>query len=139
MRSGAVFLALVLAACGTAPRPPAPVTPKAAQRPDAPAKPVADDAADDEDGDGEEEAKTEPAAPATASPCARNMVIVEQDPGKRYCIDKYEAALVEVAPDGTEKPYAHYLPVDGRSVRAISEPGVHPQGYISEVQAADAC
>jgi len=66
------------------------------------------------------------------------MVLVDQD-GKRFCIDKYEAALVEVSPDGTEKPYPHYLAVDGHSVRAVSEPGLYPQGYISEVQAADAC
>jgi formylglycine-generating enzyme required for sulfatase activity len=47
--------------------------------------------------------------------------------------------MVVIAPDGTETPYAHYLPVDGHSVRAVSEPGLYPQGYIGEVQAADAC
>lgn len=146
MRSGAVFLALVLAfgaACGTAPKPPAPASPKAAAPREAPSTTTttaagADDAGDDDDDGEEEEAKPEPSAPSAPSPCARNMVIVEQD-GKRFCIDKYEAALVEIAPDGAEKPYAHWLPVDGHSVRAVSEPGVHPQGYISEVQAADAC
>lgn len=140
MRSGVVFLALVLAACATGPTyRPAPATPKAARAETAPASTsttttTAADASDDE----EEEAEAPAAAPATPSPCMRNMVIVEQD-GKRFCIDKYEAALVEVAPDGTEKPYPHYVAVDGHSVRAVSEPGLYPQGYISEVQAADAC
>ncbi len=41
--------------------------------------------------------------------------------------------------DGTEQPFAHYLPVDGHEIRAVSVPHVFPQGYISEVQAADAC
>jgi hypothetical protein len=137
MRSGVVFLALVLGACATAPKQPAPVAPKAAQRAEAPST-TTTTAAEDTDDDGEEEAKPEAAAPSTPSPCARNMVIVEQD-GKRFCIDKYEAALVEVGEGGVEKPYAHWLPVDGHSVRAVSEPGLYPQGYISEVQAADAC
>jgi hypothetical protein len=88
-----------------------------------------------DDAEEEEQAAAQKPAP---SPCSRNMVLVDQD-GKRFCIDKYEAALVEVSPDGTEKPYPHWLAVDGHSVRAVSEPGVYPQGYISEVQAADAC
>lgn len=145
MRSGriavVVLLGLVLGACASAPKGASPVAPKAAVPREAPASTTttnAADADDDGDGDGDEEAKAEPAAPAAPSPCARNMVIVEQD-GKRFCIDKYEAALVEVAPDGAEKPYPHWLSVDGHSVRAVSEPGLYPQGYISEVQAADAC
>ena len=135
-----MLFGLVLGACASAPRGAAPAAPKPASPREAPASTTtttaADDASDDDDGD--EEAHAQPTAAAAPSPCARNMVIVEQD-GKRFCIDKYEAALVEVSPDGAEKPYTHYLPVDGHSVRAISEPGVHPQGYISEVQAADAC
>jgi hypothetical protein len=58
---------------------------------------------------------------------------------RRYCIDKWEASLVEVFPDGAERPFPHFLPVDGHDVRAVSIPGVFPQGYISEVQAQDAC
>jgi hypothetical protein len=57
----------------------------------------------------------------------------------RFCVDKYEASLVEVLADGTERPFPHYLSVDGRVVRAVSVPHVFPQGYISEVQAEDAC
>jgi hypothetical protein len=57
----------------------------------------------------------------------------------RFCVDKYEASLVEVDAEGNEKPFPHWLPVDGHTVRAVSEPGVFPQGFISEVQAEDAC
>jgi hypothetical protein len=58
---------------------------------------------------------------------------------QRFCVDKYEASLVETLPDGTEQAYPHYLPVDGHSVRAVSRADVFPQGFISEVQAQDAC
>lgn len=143
MRSGraavVVLFGLVMAACASAPKGVSPAAPKAAAPREAPPPSTATAAGETDEDDGDEEAHAaEPASSATPSPCARNMVIVEQD-GRRFCIDKYEAAIVEVAPDGAEKPYPHWLPVDGHSVRAVSEPGVHPQGYISEVQAADAC
>ena len=57
----------------------------------------------------------------------------------RFCIDRYEASLVEVLPNGDERPYAPFETVEGRVVRAVSSRGVFPQGYISEVQAKDAC
>ena len=57
----------------------------------------------------------------------------------RYCVDRYEASLVEVLSNGDERPYSPYLPIGGRTVRAVSEPGVVPQGYISELQAKEAC
>jgi hypothetical protein len=72
-----------------------------------------------------------------SGPCPPNMVLAGDD--HRFCIDKYEASLVEASGDGSERPYPHWLPVDGHSVRAVSRPGVFPQGYISEVQADDAC
>jgi len=72
------------------------------------------------------------------SACHDDMVLLD-DGTRRFCIDRYEASLVEVLDDGTEVPYPHYLPVDGHAVRAVSVPGVFPQGFISEVQAADAC
>ena len=56
-----------------------------------------------------------------------------------YCIDRYEASLVELTEDGLELAWPHYLPVEGHVVRAVSEKGVKPQGYISEKQAIDAC
>jgi hypothetical protein len=93
-----------------------------------------EDAADEP----EDEAAT--AEPAEASPCPDGMALVTSaSADKRFCVDRYEAALVEVQPDGTERPFPHYLPVDGHDVRAVSEAGVFPQGFISEVQAQDAC
>ena len=79
-----------------------------------------------------------PAAPASG-PCPTGMVSIED----RYCIDKYEAALVEVLPNGDERAWPYYASPDklesGHTVRAISEKGVFPQGYISGKQAAAAC
>jgi len=76
-----------------------------------------------------------------AGPCPADMVLVDvaSPSPRRFCVDKYEASLVEVLADGTEKPFPHYLPVDGHDVRAVSKPHAFPQGYISEVQAQDAC
>jgi formylglycine-generating enzyme required for sulfatase activity len=42
-------------------------------------------------------------------------------------------------PGGEERPFPFYQPVDGHKVRAVSEKGVYPQGYISGREAAAAC
>jgi formylglycine-generating enzyme required for sulfatase activity len=95
--------------------------------------------ADSDDDDGDVEVASNAAAPAkTQGPCTEEMALVT-DGARRFCVDKWEASLVESQPDGSESPYPHYLPVDGHAVRAVSRPGVFPQGYISEVQAEDAC
>jgi len=59
--------------------------------------------------------------------------------GGRFCIDRYEAALVEILPNGEERPFDSFSTVDGHVVRAVSERSVFPHGYISEVQAKEAC
>jgi hypothetical protein len=76
-----------------------------------------------------------------AGPCPADMALVEiaAPSPRRFCVDKYEASLVEVLGDGSERPFPHYVPVDGHDVRAVSRPHAFPQGYISEVQAQDAC
>jgi len=56
-----------------------------------------------------------------------------------FCMDRYEAQVVEVLANGTERPHSPYLGVEGLVVRAKSEKGVIPQAYISQVQAAGAC
>jgi hypothetical protein len=56
-----------------------------------------------------------------------------------YCIDRYEAYVVELDEAGNELPHSPYTPVDGRKVRAKVAEGVVPQGYISQVQAQSAC
>ena len=58
----------------------------------------------------------------------------------RFCIDRWEASLVEVLPDGREAPWPPFDAIEeGRAVRAVSVPGVYPQAYISGAQAAMAC
>ena len=70
-----------------------------------------------------------------SSPCPHDMASIDG----RFCVDRYEASLVEVLPDGREQPFSPYESVNGHVVRAVSERGVYPQGYISEVQASQAC
>ena len=56
-----------------------------------------------------------------------------------YCIDVFEASLVEVDDDGRTKRHPHYLPVGDAVVKAVSKKGVYPQAYISRDEAAAAC
>ncbi len=57
-----------------------------------------------------------------------------------FCIDPFEASLVEVLPRGRTRPWSPYTsPVEGRRYRAVSRRGVVPQGYVSQVQARAAC
>jgi sulfatase-modifying factor enzyme 1 len=56
-----------------------------------------------------------------------------------FCMDFYEAYVVEVAPGGGERPHSPYQGVEGLVVRAKNEKGRIPQGYIAQVQAAAAC
>ena len=129
---GVTFLLLV-SACGAHPRGAAVArSGDAGAEDDAGAPEDGGAAATDEDaGDGGEET-------AGSGPCPDDMVLIEAGP-LRYCIDRFEGSLVEAGADGRETPFANYLPVDGHDVRAVSVPHVFPQGYISEVQAQDAC
>jgi formylglycine-generating enzyme len=56
-----------------------------------------------------------------------------------FCIDRWEAHVVELDAEGAEHEHSPYLPVDGLAVRAKTAPAVVPQAYISQVQAAAAC
>jgi len=74
--------------------------------------------------------------------CPPDMASIDD----RYCIDRFEASLVEILPNGDERPWSPFDVVDrsqGRSttpiVRAVSAQGVTPQAYVSEVQAKAAC
>jgi hypothetical protein len=67
--------------------------------------------------------------------CPPDMASIDD----KFCVDKYEASLVEVMPSGEERAWPYFQPVEGRVVRAVSEKGVYPQGYISEKQAIEAC
>lgn len=67
--------------------------------------------------------------------CPNDMAIVNGT----FCIDRYEASLVESRAEGDEAPFPHYLSPDGKAVRAVSVKGAIPQTFISEVQASAAC
>ena len=56
------------------------------------------------------------------------------------CVDRWEGSLVERVRGG-ERPWSPYEVVDGHEaeLRAVSQPGVIPQGYISGRQAQLAC
>ena len=72
-------------------------------------------------------------APGAAG-CAAGMIAVAE-----FCIDKYEAALVEVVAGGPSKPWSPFWNPGKSAVRAVSIQGAVPQGYISGVQAGAAC
>ena len=139
-RIASVLAVATLIACAGASRAPTTAT---AQNDD-----LVDAGADEADGGEDEEAEAENETDAGTTeenpiatdegPCPSEMVLVEAE-GVRVCVDRWEASLVEVDADGNETPFPHWLPVDGHSVRAVSVPDVFPQGYISEVQAEDAC
>ena len=68
--------------------------------------------------------------------CPSGMVMI----GEKFCIDAWEAALVEVLPDGRRAPWSPYFPPKpGGVYSATTQPGVFPQGYISGVEAKAAC
>jgi formylglycine-generating enzyme len=75
------------------------------------------------------------AAEEARGSCRPGMVSIEG----RYCIDRYEASLVEVLPDGSEQRFSPFSTVADHHVRAVSEGNVFPQGYISATQAERAC
>ncbi len=66
--------------------------------------------------------------------CPNGMIRVD-----KFCIDQYEAALVEVLPSGQIQAWSPFLNPGNRNIKAVSIAGVIPQGYISGVQAAKAC
>lgn len=60
--------------------------------------------------------------------------------GGRFCIDKYEASVVEELPDGTKKVHPYWEPLlSTRAYIAMSVPGVVPQAYASAVEGLAAC
>jgi formylglycine-generating enzyme required for sulfatase activity len=68
------------------------------------------------------------------SPCFEGQVRIEG-----FCIDKYEAYLVELDDQGREHPHSPYDVIGDKRVRAKVARDVVPQAYISQVQAKGAC
>ena len=82
-----------------------------------------------------------PPADAATGPCPAEMALVTAEAGL-VCIDLYEGALVHRETDGGESAWPHFDPVDGYDAgefRAVPAAGTFPQGYISQVQATEAC
>ena len=67
--------------------------------------------------------------------CPDDMASIDN----RFCVDIYEASLVEILPNGHEQAWPYTMPVSGHVVRAISEKSAYPQAYISEKEALLAC
>ncbi len=67
--------------------------------------------------------------------CPDGMVSVAD-----FCIDRYEASLVELDAGGSVMgSWSPFHNPGNRRMRAVSIEGAIPQGYISGLQAADAC
>ena len=73
-----------------------------------------------------------------SGPCPSGMAYVAKGDVPAYCIDRWEASVVEVQ-NGRETAHSPYEPVTNLDVKAVSKPGVVPQGYISKSEAEAAC
>jgi formylglycine-generating enzyme required for sulfatase activity len=80
------------------------------------------------------DATAPPADAAPSSGCPDDMVRIDA-----FCVDRYEAFVVEIDDAGAERAHSPYLTVDGKSVRAKNAAGAVPQGYVSQVEASAAC
>jgi formylglycine-generating enzyme required for sulfatase activity len=56
-----------------------------------------------------------------------------------FCVDRWEGTVVELDADGGARPHSPFDVIADAQVAARSAPGVMPQGYISQVEATDAC
>ena len=75
-----------------------------------------------------------PVEPPGLDGCPDGMLGVEG-----FCIDRYEASLALVENDGSRSPWSPYAHPGQLRVIALSAPGMVPQGYITQLQAGDAC
>lgn len=73
------------------------------------------------------------AAASAKARCPKDMTIVGAT-----CVDRYEASLVSVLPDGRETPHSPYEHPEG-TFKAVSKPGVVPQAHVSWHDAKAAC
>ena len=75
-----------------------------------------------------------PTSPPVKDACPDGMAKIKNV----FCIDRWEASLVELTGDG-DRPFSPYDPPNGHLVRAVTGAGMVPQGYISRDQAEFAC
>jgi hypothetical protein len=74
------------------------------------------------------------AAATSRTGCPREMARIGDS-----CVDRWEASLVELVFGGGEIPWSPFIPPNGHRVRAVSRPGVVPQGHVSYPEAKAAC
>lgn len=68
--------------------------------------------------------------------CPHDMVTIRGS----YCVDRYEAYVAELLPKGKLRRHSVFEPLDPKkSYKALNRRGRMPQGYISKVQAEQAC
>ncbi len=73
-----------------------------------------------------------------SGPCPAGMAHVVPDGKRGYCIDRWEASVVELR-GKNEIAHSPFEPVTNLEVKAVSKPDVIPQGYISKLEAEGAC
>lgn len=78
------------------------------------------------------------ASPSDGSGCPSGMARIDVEGEHAYCIDRWEATVVEVS-GSKERAHPATEPVTNLKVRAVSRSGVVPQGYISKTEAEAAC
>ncbi len=93
-----------------------------------------DSASEARDSAGESDSGDSGADTDTSGPCSRGMAAVDD----AFCMDRYEAALEEWTDEGWQAA-SPYETVSGRTVRAVVQKGLIPQGYLSGDEAAEAC
>jgi hypothetical protein len=78
-------------------------------------------------------------APAATITCPDGMALIPAAAQvDAFCIDRWEASLVEIT-DGGQRSFPYYALPKGKRVRAVSRRDVVPQGYISFLDAGVAC
>jgi hypothetical protein len=73
-------------------------------------------------------------------PCPPDMALIDAE-NLQVCVDRYEACLERVKPDGSHEKWPGNQRIDGLEAEmvAVSRAGEKPQGYISGAQAQAAC
>jgi formylglycine-generating enzyme len=70
--------------------------------------------------------------------CPPGMAPIPNETGG-FCIDRYEAGVAEIGANKKVKSHSPFTPVTNLKVKAIVKKGIVPQGYISQLEAKDAC
>jgi sulfatase modifying factor 1 len=77
-------------------------------------------------------------AATSANPAPRPPIQDEMIDLGGFSIDRYEATLIRIE-DGKESVHPYYQRPEDDGLIAVSRPGVFPQGYLSQVEAARFC